>query len=85
MYYVYVLQAKDGERYTGCTKDLRKRFDMHNSGKVESTQMRRPLKLIFYEAFLDKHDAFTREHFLKTGWGRNQLRKLLSNFEKLGG
>jgi hypothetical protein len=30
----------------------------------------------------NKKDAFAREQWLKTGWGRNQIEKTLSNFFK---
>lgn len=81
MQYVYVLQSKkDNELYIGCTNDLKKRLILHNAKKVTSTAGRTPFILIYYEAFIDKSDAFTREQFLKTGWGRNQLKKLLGNF-----
>ena len=87
MYYVYVLRSdKDAKLYTGCTRDLQRRFFLHNAGKVPSTNRRTPLKLVYYEAFLDQNDAFAREKWLKTGWGRNQLQKLLHNyFKNLGG
>lgn len=77
MYYVYILKS-DRERklYVGCTKDLRKRLDLHNSGKVFSTKLRTPLRLIFYETFLIQKDAFEREKWLKTGWGRHHLQKM---------
>ena len=81
MYYVYILQSKkDNQLYTGCTNNLQQRFSLHNSGKVESTKNRRPLVLIFYEAFINKKDAFEREQWLKTGWGRNQVEKILKNY-----
>jgi len=84
MNYVYVLQSlKDKKLYVGCTSDLKKRFDMHNNGRVESTRNRKPFKIIFYEAFLNKHDAFIREQWLKTGWGRNHLQKILSSYLKI--
>ncbi|HBM46058.1 MAG: hypothetical protein UT05_C0012G0008 [Parcubacteria group bacterium GW2011_GWF2_38_76] len=84
MHYVYVLKSnKDRKTYVGCTRDLRKRIIMHNTGRVESTAGRRPLKLIFYEAFNNQSDAFEREKYLKTGWGRNQLKKLLFNSLKI--
>jgi putative endonuclease len=83
MHYVYVLQSKkDGGWYTGCTNNLRQRLTLHNQGQVESTRSRRPFQLIFYEAMLDKHDAFVREQWLKTGWGRNQLKKILATYIK---
>lgn len=65
--------------YVGCTNDLKKRLELHNSGKVSSTKHRRPFELIYYEVFVDKQDAFRREQWLKTGWGRNRLNKILIN------
>ena len=62
MYYTYVLQSeKDGKFYTGFTENLKLRFEQHNKGLVESTKERRPLKLIYYEACLDRGDATKRE------------------------
>ena len=81
MFYVYILQSiKDDKLYIGCTNNLKQRFALHNKGGVESTRDRIPFRLIHYEAFLDKHDAFVREQWLKTGWGRNQIEKMLYNY-----
>jgi putative endonuclease len=87
MHYVYLLQSiTDDDFYTGCTNDLKKRFLLHNKGKVFSTKNRKPFKLVYYEAFLNQQDAFAREKWLKTGWGRNHINKILSNYLKnLGG
>ena len=80
MYYVYVLQSeKDNLLYLGCTHNLKQRLSMHNAGKICSTKRRAPFRLIYYEAFINKQDAFGREQWLKTGWGRNQLRKILKS------
>ena len=38
---------------------------LHNSGKVYSTKNRRPLQLIYYEAYLSEKDARHRESNLK--------------------
>lgn len=68
MWYVYILRSKkDGENYVGMTNDLRKRLSWHNAGKVQSTVLRRPFELIYYEAHYSKYDAAARERFLKTG------------------
>lgn len=81
MYYVYILiSLKDGKFYIGCTNNLKKRFGMHNSGKIESTKKRTPFKLIYYEAMLNKKDAFAREQWLKSGWGGNHIKKILRNY-----
>lgn len=87
MRYVYILQStKDKDLYIGCTNDLKKRLSLHNNGKVPSTEKRRPFRLIHYEAFLNQQDAFAREQWLKTGWGHNQIYKILENYLKnLGG
>lgn len=84
MNYLYILKSdKDRQMYIGATKDLKKRISMHNSGKILSTRLRKPLKLVDYEAFLNKSDAFARGQWLKTGWGRNQIHKMLRNALKV--
>lgn len=87
MYYVYVLHSKkDNKLYTGCTNNLQERFRLHNLGKIKATENRRPFLLIYYECFINKQDAFIREQWLKTGWGRNHLKTILFNyFKNLGG
>ena len=79
-YYVYVLfSLRDHKIYTGFTTDLRKRVEQHNNGINNSTRCRRPLVLIYYEAYLEKVDAKTRELFLKSGRGREVLNKQIKN------
>ena len=80
-YYVYILQSKkDGELYIGCTNNLNKRIKEHNEGLVFSTKLKKPYKIIHYEAFLNKKDAFIREKWLKTGWGKNQIKVMLGKY-----
>ena len=71
---------KDNNFYIGCTNNLKKRFSEHNAGKSKATVGRMPFILIYYEAYINKEDAFAREQYLKTGWGRNYLRKTLKRF-----
>ncbi|HTE21476.1 MAG TPA: GIY-YIG nuclease family protein [Candidatus Limnocylindria bacterium] len=71
--YVYVLQNKAGSWYTGCTSDLRKRLREHKAGNSRYTKHRGPYELIYYEACLNKDDAYRRERYLKTGMGRRYL------------
>lgn len=76
MYYVYILKSKiDGKFYTGFTGNLRNRIKDHDNGNVDSTKNRRPLELIYYEAYKEKSDALKREKFLKTTKGKLQLKK----------
>jgi putative endonuclease len=79
-YYVYVLKSeKDGKLYVGKTTDLVRRVKKHENGEVKATKGRRPLTLVFYEAFKNKTDAGGDELFFKTGYGREVLREKLKN------
>lgn len=74
-YYVYtLLSLKDWKLYTGFTINLKQRLQRHARGEVISTKSRLPLKLIHYEYFNQKEDAQAREVFLKSGFGRKQLK-----------
>ena len=78
MYFVYILQsAKDHKMYIGYTTDLKQRMKKHNSGGVQSTQHRRPLKLIFFEGYISKADALRREEYFKTTAGKRALKLML--------
>jgi len=77
-HYVYILKSsKNGDLYTGCTSDLRKRLDQHNDGKSRYTKDRGPYELLYYEASLNKEDAFARERYLKTGMGKRYIKNRL--------
>jgi len=82
-YYVYVLQSeKDYNLYTGLTVDLKTRLKEHNCGEDSQTNNRRPLKLIYYEACLNQHDAAKRERYLKTTWGKRYIKGRLEEYLK---
>lgn len=79
MHYVYILKSlKDSKLYVGATPDLVKRLKMHNDQKNFSTKSRAPLKLIYYEAYLSREDAFKREKsFKQYGQGLRRLKERL--------
>jgi len=75
MFYTYVLKSKkDSKLYIGHTNNLRKRLEEHSKGFVRSTEIRRPLDLVYYEACLDEYKAIKREKYFKTGFGRRFLK-----------
>lgn len=77
-YYVYVLYSlEDKGFYIGYTENLKVRLISHAQGKNSATRLRRPFKLIHYEYFINKQDAKARERFLKSGFGRRQLKEAL--------
>jgi putative endonuclease len=81
MFYVYVLiSLNDNGLYIGCTNNLRDRVRAHNAGRVNSTRKRLPVRLIYYEASLNKEDAFHREKYLKTTYGRRYVKSRLSGY-----
>ncbi|MEA1909719.1 MAG: GIY-YIG nuclease family protein [Patescibacteria group bacterium] len=86
MYYVYILQSKvNGSFYIGCTSDLKRRFFEHNSGKSVYTSRLKPFDLIFYEAYISKHDAQRREIYLKSSKGKTTMRTMLKEYLILNG
>lgn len=74
MYYVYILQCKDGF-YTGCSSDLKERMERHIAGRVPATANRLPVRLITYIAFQNKYVAYAFEKYLKSGSGRAFAKK----------
>jgi len=86
MFYVYLLQsAMDNKLYTGYTNNLKRRLVEHNKGLNKSTRPRRPLGLVYYEAYISQADAEKREHNLKHSAGaRTALRRRLTNCLRLG-
>ena len=81
MYFIYVLLSKkDGNFYTGYSRDPWERLECHNSGKVDATKYRVPFEMIYLEGFVNQQGATSREKFFKTGWGRTHLNKILKNY-----
>ena len=79
-FYIYILfSLKDNKLYIGYTENLKVRLGEHFNGKSLATKNRRPLILIHYEAFTNQKDAKAREVFLKSGFGRSQLKQALQN------
>ena len=86
MFYTYLLKSRKNQKwYTGCTDDLQKRFKQHNDGLVPSTKGRGPFDIIYYEACVNKDDAFARERYLKSGMGKLYLKRRLKRFFSLTG
>lgn len=76
MYDVYILKSlKDFRTYTGYAKDAESRLKEHNSGKVNATKNRRPLKILYTEKALTLAVAKKRELYWKSGVGRRKLKQ----------
>ena len=80
MFCVYVLRSlKDSKLYTGVTADLSRRLKAHNAGKTKSLRHRRPLVLVYCEAYKSKAEALARERYFKTPEGGAIKQRLVSD------
>lgn len=80
--YFYVLHCKDGTFYGGYTTDLTRRLDEHNRGvgaKYTRPQRRRPLKMIYAEAF-DSRSAATKAEAAFKKLQRKQKEQYLKRY-----
>jgi len=82
MFTTYLLQSeKNGKSHIGATeKDPKIRLAEHNSGTNTWTKNNRPFRLIYYETFHCRLDAYAREKFLKSGVGNRLVRILLKEY-----
>ena len=65
-YLVYILRCGDGTLYTGCTNDLPRRLQAHQSGRgAKYTRSRLPVELVWQEEQPDKSAALHREWQVK--------------------
>lgn len=82
MNYTYLVRCKDGSLYCGWTNDLDERIKAHNDGKgAKYTRCRRPVKLVYYEEFLTKEEAMSREYAIKR-LSRTQKLGLIERFDR---
>ena len=80
MYYTYILlNEKQNHTDIGCTYDVTRRLEEHNSGKVTSSKPYRPYRILHLEEFSTLVDARRKEKFYKSTAGRREPRKLMNN------
>ena len=77
-WYVYILECADGSFYTGMTNDPGLRLEEHNAGPDPAayTFTRRPVHLVWAQAFPRRDEALAREHQVK-GWSRAKKAALI--------
>ena len=77
-YFVYLITAKDKNKkrisYVGYTANIKKRLNLHNSGKGAKFTRGKKWKLVYYEKYDSKSDAMKKEYRLKKNY---KLRKKL--------
>ena len=78
IYYVYILKSLSVKpvTYVGYTNNLKKRVDLHNSGKGAKFTRGRKWVLIYKEKIKSKKEAISREYYIKKN---RKLRNSLKN------
>jgi len=65
-WFCYLVQCADGSLYAGITPALERRVRRHNDGSASKyTRARRPVRLVWAEAWPDRSAASRREAELK--------------------
>jgi type I restriction enzyme M protein len=72
---IYVLKCADDSFYIGQTDDFPRRLSEHEAGQVSWTGPRLLVEPIHWETFNAREEAVKREHDLKTGFGRQWLKR----------
>lgn len=69
MYFTYLLRLSNLQYYAGFSANLDNRVKAHQNGQVSATRNLRPVKLVFYCAFITKQKALAFEKYLKSSSG----------------
>lgn len=73
---VYVLLCDDGSLYKGKTNNIQRRLYEHINGYgAEHTKRHKPVELVYIEYFNTEAEALCKEKYLKSGGGREWLKK----------
>ncbi|HOW35519.1 MAG TPA: GIY-YIG nuclease family protein [Candidatus Omnitrophota bacterium] len=82
MWYLYILECKNGQFYTGITDDIEQRFMEHKDGKGgHFTKKYGTNRLLYHKSFPAKHEAVLREKQVK-GWSRKKKLMLIEGVLK---
>lgn len=77
MFFVYAIKSSiKNYIYVGITNNLDRRFAEHNSGKNKTTKPYRPFVLIYSEKFITRLEARQKEKVLKSGFGKEFLKRI---------
>ena len=78
MFYVYAISSEvKNYIYVGLTNNIERRLDEHNVGYNKTTKPYKPFKLILLEKYETRLEARSREKYLKSGIGKEFLKKLI--------
>ena len=77
MYFLYILECKDGSFYTGITTNVGRRFNEHKKGNGgHYTSSKEVVKIVYTEEYSDRSSALKRETQIKS-WRREKKLELI--------
>jgi len=83
VWFLYILQCRDGSFYTGVTNDIDRRINAHQEGTASRyTRIRRPVVLVYREECGSRSKSLARECAVKS-LSRRRKEELISG-GKLG-
>ena len=78
MFYVYIISSKVRNYvYVGLSDNVKRRFLQHQKGSNKTTKPYKPFDLIYVEGFNTRIEARKREKYLKSGVGKEWIKKCL--------
>ena len=78
MYSIYILRSmKNNRYYIGCTKDMERRLNEHNSGETKGNRYYRPFELVYKEEYDNPAEARKRERYIKSQKSRKFIERLI--------
>jgi putative endonuclease len=79
MYYLYILECKDGTLYTGITTDVERRFGEHKNKKGgHYTSAKEAVRVVYTEEHPNRSAASKREAEIKK-WTREKKLELVQH------
>ena len=84
-HFVYILLTERDTLYCGYTDNVEKRFQAHLEGKgAKYTRSNKPVKIVFQQEFLSKHEALQAEYRIKKLTRNKKLNLIKSPQNQLG-
>ena len=83
-HYCYLVRCSDNTLYCGYSNDIEKRIKTHNAGEgAKYTKTRRPVVMVYSEAFDTKSEAMKREYQIKQLTRKQKFQLILKNHDRL--
>ena len=78
MFYTYIIYSGEIDKYyVGSTNDLPRRLEDHNRGKDKYSRLGKAWKLMYFEKYETRPEAFSREREIKKMKSRVYIEKLI--------